>query len=545
MTAQTDKTSASQGHGPRTRPGFWTWLLLNGFPVAVIVVLPIAYAGYQSFRGDGGLTLRACAQVLAETRQWGLLRNSLAIGLGSACGATVLGFAAAFAVAYLRVPTRRALTCGLALPFLVPPYVAAIAWIEILGTNGLVHKALQHAAIDLTPPSISSATGVIFVYSLAYCPIAALFTGLALGRFDRRLEEAATLSVSRTQAFCTVLLPLLMPSVVTGALIVFLLSLVGFAVPSLLQVNVYPVEVFTSFSAFYDFSTATAQAAPLLAAGAAAVLLCSFYIVPRRAWLTGSSRTHTATRGTPILRAVAAAACWGLVAAASLMPLGVLVWRSLPLSSYSEVFVTSKDEILLSVVVAAGTATLVTALALSLSLVRRFRAPTRRTTDALGTAVLLAPFLLSGPVIGIALIGVWNRPGIAGMVYDSVLILVLATSARFLFFAQRGFRAALAEIHPRIQEAAFVAGIPWTRQATAVLFPLVSPVALAVWGLTFIFAMGELDAAALVCPPGATTLPIHLFSAHALRSQQSHRRVERGHGGRHFRMRRRYLQPSS
>jgi iron(III) transport system permease protein len=124
----------------------------------------------------------------------------------------------------------------------------------------------------------------------------------------------------------------------------------------------------------------------------------------------------------------------------------------------------------------------------------------------------VAPFLVSGPVLAISLIAIWNRPGPLGMVYDSVLILVFACAARFTFFAERGVSAALSELQPRLTEAAYVFGIPWWRQATGILLPLTWPVTFGVWGLGFVFSMGEIDATALLCPPGRTTLTMRIFS---------------------------------
>lgn len=487
------------------------WGVLTAVVFLAIVVLPMGSAFWHSLRDETGWTLRAYGGVLGQARQWSLLRNSLTIAGGTALCASALGVGVAFALEYLRVPTRRAMVYAVAAPFLIPSYVSAVAWIDILGTNGLLHNALQGMfGWDVAPPSVSTRAGIVFVSALSYYPVVALTTALALRRFDRRLEEAACLAASQRRTLRAVVLPLLAPSIVTGALIVFLLTLVGFAVPSLLQVNVYPVEIFTTFSAFYDFAAATAQSLPLIACGVGALLLGAFYIGPRRAWLGGAARMAGSGRGTTAQRAAAMVACWALILVSAVLPLAVLVWRSLPLRSYAEVFATAKDEIATSLVISAVSATVITILAFSLAYLRRrrrgFGFP--QAASFLG----LLPFLVSGPVIGVALIATWNRPGLPALVYDSVLVLVFACAARFLFFAERGFGAALADIEASVEEAAHVFGVPWWRQVTGILLPLLWPAVVGLWGLTFVLCMGELDATALVCPPGATPLPVRVFS---------------------------------
>ncbi len=521
-----------------SRFSFRAWSILTALLLVVILLLPIAYAFWNSLWDESGFTLRAYSRVLTEARQWALLRNSLAIAVGAAFFATLLGVGVAFALEYLRVPFRRLMAYGVALPFLIPAYISAVAWMDVLGTNGILHGLLKKIetvsgpqsatglalfswVLDVATARVNTAAGAVFVSSLSYYPIVALTTALALRRFDRRLVEAARLAASRTQALRSVVLPLLAPSIVTGALIVFLLTLVGFAVPSLLQVNVYPIEIFTSFSAFYDFPSATAQALPLIACGVAAVVLGALYIGPRRAWLTGAVRVRVSIRGGAALRLLAALACWALILVSGVLPIAVLVWRSLPLRSYSEAVATAKEEIVTSLFVATAAATVITALAFSIAYLQRRKWGLSQGSMArwdwshflrLASLLSLAPFLASGPVIGIALIATWNRPGIPALVYDSILVVVFACVARFLFFAQRAFDAALSDVHASLEEAAFVSGVPWWRQVGCILLPLMWPVVIGIWGLSFVLCMGELDATALVCPPGVTTLPVRIFS---------------------------------
>lgn len=475
---------------------------------AAIVFVPLLSAAWCSVHDDTGFSLRAYRTVLSEPRQWGLLATSLSIAGATTLAATLAGTAAALALEYWRVPARTLLIGGMAIAFLIPNYAAAVAWIDVLGGNGLLHKVIERGfGCDYPIPAIANRAGVVFVLSLAYYPVVAITTALGLRRVDRRLIDAARLAATPGRAFRCVLLPLLTPSIAAGSIIVFLLSLQNFAVPSMLQVNTYPVEVFTAFSAFYDFGGATAQSAPLVLCGLAALLVGVRYAGARRAWLSGRSRTCIpAPRGT-LLRVTMAAACGLLVCVSSAVPLGVLFWRSLPLSSYAGVFRTAQEEILTSFAVAATAATVLTALAFSLAYLER-----RRAVAIPSHVFSLIVFLLSGPVLGIALIAAWNRSGLPGLVYDSMLIVVLACAARYLFFVQRAFVSAFSEIAGSVEEAAYMAGVPWWRTLSEILLPILWPAVVGMWGFSFVLCMGELDAVALVCPPGVTTLAVRVHS---------------------------------
>ena len=93
-------------------------------------------------------------------------------------------------------------------------------------------------------------------------------------------EEAAWLVAGWKRTLWSVTLPLVLPSVAAGFLLVFILSfLAEFSVPALLRVRVFATEIYTQFSAFYDFGAATAAASPLLVV----ILLIAFLI----RWLLG------------------------------------------------------------------------------------------------------------------------------------------------------------------------------------------------------------------------------------------------------------------
>lgn len=455
-------------------------------------------------------TAKSWFQVLStvqlESRQWALLENSLGIALGTTLVASVLGVAAGLLLEYVRVPTGRLLAYGMASSFLIPSYISAVAWIDLLGKNGLVSSLVQGVAgIKADFLNLYSLTGVIFVLAMSYYPVVALVTALAVRRFDWRLEEAALLAGTSRRALIHVTLPLLLPSILCGSLFVFILSLVSFSVPSLLTVNVYTVEIYSRFSSFHHFQEGAALALPLLFWGGAAVFLWTLLVRRGQAWLTGARKDRTPQRSRRWVQAGAACFCWALVCLSAVLPMLVLLERSLPFGSFVQAIETAKEEMLTSLVVAAGSATVLCVLGFSMAyLGRRGRG---RLYD-----VSFLPFLVSGPVLGIGLIRLWNHSGLPALVYDSLAIIILACAARYLVFAHQGAAAAIADLHPGMEEATSVHGVGWLRQTTGIVIPMLSPALIGMWGLAFVFSMAELDAVILVYPPGFTTLPVRLFT---------------------------------
>ncbi|MCC6487091.1 MAG: iron ABC transporter permease [Candidatus Hydrogenedentes bacterium] len=481
-------------------------LLLVCAAVLVIAVLPVAILFLRAIVTDGQLNLDAFHTVLSSPRQWRLLGNSLMVAGGTACLATLIGAPAGYALAYARVPARRTLAALFAIPALLPPYVLATAWTTMLGTNGLFGAWLvAFLPMGQARPSPFSVPGVILVLAFTYYPLVAFATMIALGRFDGRLEEAALLAGQRARVFRSVVVPLTLPSVLTGALCVFVLALLNFSVPSLMQVDTYPVELYAS-SATYDYAAATAQSLPLLALCLMALCAWAMFLRPRNAWLTGARRERS-LRVSSHMRTWAAAGCWGLALLSVFAPLASLFVRSLPLRTYLSVWETARDEFVTSLLVGVLSATLLAGLAF---LQCTLLGGGRRAATLMFAELL--PFAVTGPLLSLGSIALWNRDGFPGLVYDSMNIVVLVCVARYLFIAAGILAVGERRLNPRLHEAARVHGVSWWRGMFGVTLPLQAPFFVACWGLAFVFAVGELDATVLVCPPGKTTLAIRLFT---------------------------------
>ncbi|MCD6288033.1 MAG: iron ABC transporter permease [Candidatus Hydrogenedentes bacterium] len=463
----------------------------------LMAIVPLGYMVVRSVYGNDGVSFAAYREVLNDSRQWGLMLRSLRVAAGTALAATLLGVPAGFALEYLRVPARRALAFVFAVPVLVPPYIWTVAWIDLFGKQGPLGSVMD----------IYSVSGVIFVLATAWYPLVALMTALAIRRLDSRAEEAARMAVSPVRTFLGVTVPLVLPGVVAGSGFVFLLALVNFGVPSLLQVNVYPVEIYARFNAFHDFAGATAAALPMVAIvtvllGLMAAFLKNRYVMP-------TTVHDRQARGRSLLRYVAAVYLWTIAAGSAGIPALALIRSSMPVTSYVHAWQTAHSELIQSLVLAAITATVLVILGFALA----YRIQSGRgVARFIMRAGVLAPFAVSGPVLGIGSILLWNRPGPAGMIYGSALIVVISVAARFMFFAEEGFSAAFRSVHPELEEAAIVAGVPWWSRVGRVVAPMVYPTFVAVWGLSFVLALQELAVTVLVSPPGLTTLPVRLFT---------------------------------
>ena len=195
---------------------------------------------------------------------------SLAIAAVSTLIAFLVGFPLALAIA--RSPERRRpFLVALAIaPFWTSFLIRVYAWIMILKDEGLLNHALMALGLVSAPLEIFATKGAIvlgIVYS--YLPFMILPLYAALDKQDPALREAAAdLGARPLRVFATVTLPLAMPGVFAGALLVFIPAVGEFVIPDLLggsDTLMIGRQLWNEFFANRDWPTAAVVAIALLA----------------------------------------------------------------------------------------------------------------------------------------------------------------------------------------------------------------------------------------------------------------------------------------
>lgn len=221
-------------------PGFafLTGLCLAILYVPLIVVMVYSFNGSTSITEWGGFSLRWYGEVFTgpEAERFGQAAwNSLTIALISASAATLIAIAAALAMTRGGAFRGRTVTNGLiGLPLLVPEIVIAVAtliFFSALGfTTGYGTILMAH---------------ITFCIPFAYLPIAARLQGI-----EPAYEMAARdLYATQAQAFRLVLLPLMMPGIVSGYLLAFIVSLDDFIITNFVKgagMETLPTAIFGS-----------------------------------------------------------------------------------------------------------------------------------------------------------------------------------------------------------------------------------------------------------------------------------------------------------
>jgi iron(III) transport system permease protein len=465
---------------------------------ALLCVAPVIWMLSSSFVDvHGDLTLNNYLHLFADARKRALLLNSLLLGVGVSTVATLLGLPLGLLLARSDVRGKAWWRLVLSVPLVVPPYVLALAWTQLAGAAGFSAEWTY------------SLTSAVFILGLSLFPLAMMATEAAARRVQASLEEAALLVAAPSRVAGRITLPLIAPAIAAAALVVFVLAVSEFGVPGLLRVNVFTTEVFTAFAALYDFGAATALSVPLL--------LVTLLAAGLAAWLAGEARLTAWQSGRMGLALHfggwrVAVEGWLLIVllVSVCLPVLALAGEAATLSRIAAALRDSGGAVFNSLVLSSVGATLAVALALLPGYARaRMHSP---AAARLFDLLFITLFAVPGTVVGVGLIGLWNRPGLAGAIYASPLIIVLAYLARFAPVAALLLAAGVRQMPISWEEAAAVAGASWWRSFTRIVLPNLKTSLAAAWAVAFIFAFGEIGATILVAPPGEATLPVRVYT---------------------------------
>jgi putative spermidine/putrescine transport system permease protein len=184
----------------------------------------------------GGYTLESYRQIVSIPVYLQVIGRTFRVSAYVTLVCLLLGYPLAYVLAGARPRVARLCLIVVVLPFFTSIIVRTYAWMVLLGRHGLVNQALQRLGLSDTPlPLLYNQGGVLVGMSYVLLPFMVLTLYSVMRGIDPALTRAAySLGASQWQAFRRVFLPLSLPGVAGGTLLVFILSLGFFITPALM-----------------------------------------------------------------------------------------------------------------------------------------------------------------------------------------------------------------------------------------------------------------------------------------------------------------------
>jgi thiamine transport system permease protein len=442
---------------------------------------------------------------------------------------TVLTVLAGLPIAYVfatyEFPGKTLLHALLTIPFVMPVVVVAAAFTALLGRTGMINLWLQNILTLAAPPvRLEQTVWLILLVNVFYNVSVVIRT---VGGFWSQLnphlrESAAVLGARPWRAFTAITLPLLLPSILAAALLVFLFAFTSFGVVLILggpRFATLEVEIYRQAVSYFNLSLAATLCLVQLAI-TFGVMLVYTRLQARVSRILPQRRLSTARRPANARQWLLVGAALGVTLIGLLAPLLALVVRSVTLGGQgvtlayyaalntnvrqSAFFAPPASAIGNSLFYAA--VTLLISLPLGIIAASMLVRPQARGVAA-GEVLLLLPLGTSAVTLGFGYIVSM------GPLRTSIWLVPIAHALIALPFVVRILLPALRAQDPRLREAAGLLGASPRRTWWEIDFPLLRRPLLTAAAFAFAISLGEFGATLLIVRPEMPTMPVVIYQA--------------------------------
>ncbi|MXN20502.1 ABC transporter permease subunit [Pseudooceanicola sp. GBMRC 2024] len=214
-----------------------TLLVLGSLVLPMLTLLRYSFNAYDPIvLMRETFTLENYLRFLAEPYFHEVILTTLAVALVSTCGSSILGFPIAYFLARTQSRFKSLLVVLVIFPLLVGNVVRAAGWIALFGSRGVINVTLMKLGLISQPIEIMYTDFAVIIGTLSVVlPFMILTLQGVIENVDFSIVDAAlNLGASRAKAFTRIFLPMIMPGVLAGFVLIFILCMNAYATPYLL-----------------------------------------------------------------------------------------------------------------------------------------------------------------------------------------------------------------------------------------------------------------------------------------------------------------------
>ncbi|GHH02966.1 ABC transporter permease [Pseudodonghicola xiamenensis] len=265
-----------------------TLLVLGSLVLPMLILLRYSFNAYDPMLlMRETFTLENYVRFFAEPYFHTVILTTLAVALGATIGSIILGFPIAYFLARTQSRFKSFLVVLVIFPLLVGNVVRAAGWITLFGTRGVVNVTLMNLGIISQPIEIMYTDFAVVIGTLSVVlPFMILTLQGVIENVDFSIVDAAlNLGASRYKAFTRIFLPMIMPGVLAGFVLIFILCMNAYATPYLLGGPGYKMmapTLYNQISSVANWPFASALAFILMAVTVISTLLVTRLTTRRR-----------------------------------------------------------------------------------------------------------------------------------------------------------------------------------------------------------------------------------------------------------------------
>ncbi len=498
-------------------------LVLVALPL-LFIILQAIFPRFSTGSLEGAFS--GVAALIADPQLPMMLGGTLWVACGVALMSVLIGLPLGVLRGLFNLPLPRLWDLLFLIPFLTPPYIAALAWTLLLQSNGYLQQLTGWDLNDL----LFSRSGIVLVMTLNIFPVVYFAVSRSLLASGQRLAIVARVhGASAWRAFWHITLPMLSPALAAGMLLAFTLAIEEYGVPAALGSRAGLLMLTVGIEKKLADWPIDLPGASLLSLLLMAVALLAWWLQKR---LTGDKEVTSVT-GKPGENSGAELGWLALPAALLMVSVGgvavILPGASMVLTSlmgtlsggihgdnftlrhFTALFAQQGDALSAlgtSLSLALASALIVGVIGLLaawLVLVQKIKG------SAIVDALSLMPAALPGVVVGVGLILLWNQPFWPVSPYNTWFMLLLSYCCLLLPWPVRYVGSALRQLGHNLEPAARVHGATPLQALRLIVLPLVFPALLAAMLMVFAIASRELVTSLLLAPAGTQTVAVFIW----------------------------------
>ena len=506
----------------RFRLDVWGWttiviLLLY----ALFLLYPLSLLLKMAFSDGAHFTLVNFAKFFSRKYYSITLLNSFKVSIAATIASVVVGVVLGYFMSVFKIRGAKLLRMCIVMATMSAPFVGAYAWIMLLGRNGVITNSLSRL-FGITMPDIYGFNGILLVFVTQLFPLVFLYVQGAMSKMDASLLEASeNLGCTGFKRFFKVVLPLISPTVLAGALLVFVRAMSDFGTPMLIGegYRTFTVILYNEFVGEVSQNKGFASAIAIIAILITMVVYFSQNIVAKKQAFSMNALHRIEKKKLHGFSNFIVHFITYVVVGISILPQLYVVYTSFQktsgqiyvdgysLQSYQDMFSRLGRSIQNTIVIPAVSLLIVVFLAVLIAYVAVRR---RNVLSGAVDVISMIPYVIPGTVIGIAMISAFNREPL--VLTGSMLIMVVALVVRRLPYTIRSSVAILQQIPLYVEEAALSLGSSKPKAFFTVTLPMMSSGVLSGAILSWVTLISELSTAILLYTGKTQTLTVAIYT---------------------------------
>lgn len=511
------------------RLDIWGFITLGMLALYLIfMVYPVGNLLIQSVidKTSHAFSIDSFTKFFSKSYYFSTLMNSFKVSIT----ATVLSLAVGTPLAYFftayKIRGAKILRILIIIASMSAPFIGAYSWILLMGRSGVITEFIRDT-IGIAPPDIYGFTGILLVFTLQLFPLIFLYVSGALKNVDNSLIEASeNMGCTGIKRFMKIIVPLITPTLLAGALLVFMRALADFGTPMLIGegYRTFPVLIFNEFLSEVggddSFAAAIAVVAILITT---IVFLIQKFISNRKSFSMNSLHPIQPKELKGIKKWLVYLFSYGVVGLAVLPQLyviytsflntkGMVFQPGYSLNSYRTAFESLGNTIQNTIMIPGIALVIIVLMAVLIAYLT-----VRRRNAATGVLDVMSmiPYIVPGTVAGIALLGAFNTgffdSGVLA-IGGTMTIMIVALVIRRLPYTIRSSVAILQQIPMSIEEAAHSLGCSKMKTFFKITVPMMASGVISGAILSWVTMISELSTAVLLSTYRTQTLTVATYT---------------------------------